>query len=148
VRDCIELGLTNIPRGGGTGYTGGAIPLSPLSAVINTEKLEFLGHVERIELSGKLRAVETILTGAGVVSKRASDVSGPPARIRGSGGTSQRCYVPPFGGFAARFRAIYSPKAGGISRQTSAPNQSETLLIGVPSGNRRVWFRSCVQISQ
>src|SRR5690606_2697502 len=40
VAGCIELGLTIIPRGGGTGYTGGAIPLTPLSAVINTEKLE------------------------------------------------------------------------------------------------------------
>ncbi len=30
VRACIELGLTIIPRGGGTGYTGGAIPLTPL----------------------------------------------------------------------------------------------------------------------
>ena len=30
VRACIELGLTVIPRGGGTGYTGGAIPLTPL----------------------------------------------------------------------------------------------------------------------
>jgi hypothetical protein len=29
VRDCIELGLSIIPRGGGTGYTGGAIPLTP-----------------------------------------------------------------------------------------------------------------------
>jgi FAD/FMN-containing dehydrogenase len=28
VRGCIELGLTIIPRGGGTGYTGGAIPLT------------------------------------------------------------------------------------------------------------------------
>ncbi|MFX8565731.1 hypothetical protein ABTL91_19275, partial [Acinetobacter baumannii] len=37
VKGCIELGLTIIPRGGGTGYTGGAIPLTPLSAVINTE---------------------------------------------------------------------------------------------------------------
>ena len=27
VKACIELGLTVIPRGGGTGYTGGAIPL-------------------------------------------------------------------------------------------------------------------------
>ena len=26
VRGCIELGLTIIPRGGGTGYTGGAVP--------------------------------------------------------------------------------------------------------------------------
>ena len=37
VRGCIELGLTIIPRGGGTGYTGGAIPLTWRSAVINTE---------------------------------------------------------------------------------------------------------------
>ena len=28
-RGCIELGLTIIPRGGGTGYTGGAMPLTP-----------------------------------------------------------------------------------------------------------------------
>ncbi|MFN7278103.1 MAG: DUF3683 domain-containing protein, partial [Betaproteobacteria bacterium] len=27
VRACIELGLTIVPRGGGTGYTGGACPL-------------------------------------------------------------------------------------------------------------------------
>ena len=44
VRGCIELGLTIIPRGGGTGYTGGAVPLTPRSAVINTEKLEALGR--------------------------------------------------------------------------------------------------------
>jgi len=37
VKTCISLGLTIIPRGGGTGYTGGAIPLTPFSAVINTE---------------------------------------------------------------------------------------------------------------
>jgi FAD/FMN-containing dehydrogenase/Fe-S oxidoreductase len=75
VRTCIELGLTIIPRGGGTGYTGGAIPLSPLSAVINTEKLETLGNVERIELPGRLRPVPTILTGAGVVTKRVGDAA-------------------------------------------------------------------------
>ena len=39
VQACIDLGLTIIPRGGGTGYTGGAIPLTRLSAVINTDKL-------------------------------------------------------------------------------------------------------------
>ncbi|HEY1777317.1 MAG TPA: DUF3683 domain-containing protein, partial [Solirubrobacteraceae bacterium] len=47
VRDCIELGLTVIPRGGGTGYTGGAVPLTRWSAVINTEKLDRLHAVER-----------------------------------------------------------------------------------------------------
>ena len=43
---CIELGLTIIPRGGGTGYTGGAMPLTWKSAVINTEKLEAMTEVE------------------------------------------------------------------------------------------------------
>ena len=40
VRALIELDLTIIPRGGGTGYTGGAVPLDAMSAVINTEKLD------------------------------------------------------------------------------------------------------------
>ena len=52
VKGCIELGLTIIPRGGGTGYTGGAIPLTPMSAVINTEKLIALGEVEMTMLPG------------------------------------------------------------------------------------------------
>src|ERR1700682_1404558 len=56
VRDCIELGLTVIPRGGGTGYIGGAVPLTPWSAVINTEKLETLGPVEMLVLPGGPRA--------------------------------------------------------------------------------------------
>ena len=38
MRECIALGLTIIPRGG-TGYTGGAVPLDASSVVINTEKL-------------------------------------------------------------------------------------------------------------
>ena len=53
VGGCIELGLTIIPRGGGTGYTGGAIPLDARSAVINTEKLERLSVVERAGLDGR-----------------------------------------------------------------------------------------------
>jgi len=70
VRVCIELGLTIIPRGGGTGYTGGAIPLTPLSAVINTEKLEELRAVEMVSLPGVEPAVPTIFSGAGVVTRR------------------------------------------------------------------------------
>ena len=46
VKACIDLELTIIPRGGGTGYTGGAIPLTPFSAVINTEKLDDISNVE------------------------------------------------------------------------------------------------------
>ncbi|MDB5842384.1 MAG: (S)-2-hydroxy-acid oxidase, partial [Herminiimonas sp.] len=75
VKACIELGLTIIPRGGGTGYTGGAIPLTPMSAVINTEKLEQLGEVEMTMLPGVDREYATIHTGAGVVTKRVSDAA-------------------------------------------------------------------------
>src|SRR3984893_15675485 len=70
VKGCIELGLTIIPRGGGTGYTGGAIPLTPLSAVINTEKLEQLGAVEEMLLLGLSSPVPTIFSEAGVVTRR------------------------------------------------------------------------------
>jgi FAD/FMN-containing dehydrogenase/Fe-S oxidoreductase len=75
VKSCITLGLTIIPRGGGTGYTGGAIPLTPFSAVINTEKLEQLGAVEMTMLPGVDREYATIYSGAGVVTKRVSDAA-------------------------------------------------------------------------
>ncbi|HEY5754653.1 MAG TPA: DUF3683 domain-containing protein [Steroidobacter sp.] len=78
VRDCIELGLTIIPRGGGTGYTGGAIPLTPLSAVINTEKLEQLDEIDVIDVPGATAPdtkVATIFSGAGVVTRRVSDAA-------------------------------------------------------------------------
>ena len=77
VKACIELGLTIIPRGGGTGYTGGAIPLTPLSAVINTEKLESLGEVEMRLLPGAERECATIYSGAGVVTKRVASSESP-----------------------------------------------------------------------
>ncbi|WP_428623122.1 DUF3683 domain-containing protein [Sedimenticola sp.] len=75
VRSCIECGLTIIPRGGGTGYTGSAVPLDPYCAVINTEKLEQLGAVEYRELPGVAGKVPTVETGAGVVTKRVSDLA-------------------------------------------------------------------------
>ena len=75
VKSCIELGLTIIPRGGGTGYTGGAIPLYALSAVINTEKLEQIDGVKNKHLPGVLKEVPTIFTGAGVVTRRCADAA-------------------------------------------------------------------------
>ncbi|MET0441927.1 MAG: DUF3683 domain-containing protein, partial [Casimicrobiaceae bacterium] len=75
VEGCIELGLTIIPRGGGTGYTGGAIPLDACSAVINTEKLERLGAVEPMVLPGHGEATPTLDAGAGVVTRRAMEAA-------------------------------------------------------------------------
>ncbi len=75
VKACIQLELTIIPRGGGTGYTGGAIPLTPLSAVINTEKLDHVSDIEYKELPGVHKSVPTIHCGAGLVTRRAMDIA-------------------------------------------------------------------------
>ncbi|MCD6079178.1 MAG: Alkylglycerone-phosphate synthase (Alkyldihydroxyacetonephosphate synthase)-like protein, partial [Ramlibacter sp.] len=75
VKGCIELGLTIIPRGGGTGYTGGAIPLTWKSAVINTEKLEAMTEMEAVAIPGHDAPVPTIWTEAGVVTQRVSDAA-------------------------------------------------------------------------
>ncbi|MES2502330.1 MAG: DUF3683 domain-containing protein [Pseudomonadota bacterium] len=75
VKASIELGLTVIPRGGGTGYTGGAIPLTPLSVVINTEKLDRHTGVQMRTLPGVTRQVATIECGAGVVTRRAMEAA-------------------------------------------------------------------------
>ncbi|MDO8448888.1 MAG: FAD/FMN-binding oxidoreductase [Rhodoferax sp.] len=75
VKGCIDLGLTIIPRGGGTGYTGGAIPLTWKSVVINTEKLEAMTEVEMVTLPGLSQPVATVWTEAGVVTQRVADAA-------------------------------------------------------------------------
>ncbi len=75
VKACIDLGLTIIPRGGGTGYTGGAVPLTWKSAVINTEKLEAMTEVELVDIPGVAHKVPTVWTEAGVVTQRVADAA-------------------------------------------------------------------------
>src|SRR4029077_17367280 len=81
VRALIDLGLTIIPRGGGTGYTGGAIPLDRLSAVINTEKLDRFQPIEERVLPGSPGSAfentpcSVIRCGAGVVTKRVMEAA-------------------------------------------------------------------------
>ena len=41
-----ELGLKVIPRGGGTGLTGGAVPVTGNSVIINTEKMTTIADIE------------------------------------------------------------------------------------------------------
>ncbi|MDH3354879.1 MAG: DUF3683 domain-containing protein [Chromatiales bacterium] len=89
VKAIIELGLTIIPRGGGTGYTGGAVPLTPDAVVINTEKLDAVGAVEQIVLPGLSHAVTTIPVGAGVVTRRVSEAAERSAHIFAVDPTSQ-----------------------------------------------------------
>ncbi|AOV18044.1 FAD-linked oxidase [Acidihalobacter aeolianus] len=89
VQDCITLGLTVIPRGGGTGYTGGVIPLTPDGAVINTEKLEGLSEVRLMDLPEGPRGVATVRAEAGVVTKRVSDLAAANSLVFAVDPTSQ-----------------------------------------------------------
>lgn len=75
VRALIELDLVIIPRGGGTGYTGGAVPLDANSAVINTEKLDKHRGVEFVELAGLNGKHPIIHCGAGVVTRRVEEAA-------------------------------------------------------------------------
>ncbi|MBM4190045.1 MAG: FAD/FMN-binding oxidoreductase, partial [Betaproteobacteria bacterium] len=70
VADCIALGCNIIPRGGGTGYTGGAIPLTRRAVVINTEKLDRYDPIEQRILPGHSTPTPVIRCGAGVVTRR------------------------------------------------------------------------------
>ncbi len=70
---CIKLKLTIIPRGGGTGYTGGAIPLHSNSVIINTEKLDKLGEIEERIIAGIEKPVATVRVEAGVITRRVAE---------------------------------------------------------------------------
>ncbi len=97
VQGCIDLGLAIIPRGGGTGYTGGAVPLTANSVVINTEKLDSLGALRQQSLMCKPDEesaaeeimVPTVATGAGVVTRRVSDLADAQGLVFAVDPTSQ-----------------------------------------------------------
>lgn len=63
VKTCVKLGLNIIARGGGTGYTGGIIPLTDNSVMINTEKLQNISAIYQIDNH------DIIKVGSGVVTK-------------------------------------------------------------------------------
>lgn len=75
VKALIKLDLTIIPRGGGTGYTGGAIPLDAMSAVINTEKLDQHKGISFVSLAGLEGTHPIIHCGAGVVTRRVEEAA-------------------------------------------------------------------------
>ncbi len=89
VQACIDLGLPLIPRGGGTGYTGGAVPLRERCAIINTEKLDAIGKVELRRLPGVDHDVPTVRVEAGVVTRRVSDLAAAHGYVFAVDPTSQ-----------------------------------------------------------
>ncbi|HKJ84155.1 MAG TPA: DUF3683 domain-containing protein [Mariprofundaceae bacterium] len=75
VRAARELGLTVIPRGGGTGLCGGSVPLHSDAVMINVEKFDAIGSIEETDVDGK--AIHTITAQAGAVTGRVMEASKP-----------------------------------------------------------------------
>lgn len=75
VRACLRCGLSLIPRGGGTGYTGSAVPLDPWCAVINTEKLDAISAIEQAPLPDLPGIYPAVWCGAGAITRRVAEVA-------------------------------------------------------------------------
>jgi len=74
LRAVAGLGLKAIPRGGGTGLTGGAVPVAPGCVMINTEKLNRIGAIRDVAFDqpdGTTLTLYTIELEAGVITEAA-----------------------------------------------------------------------------
>jgi len=71
-----ELGMTVIPRGGGTGLCGGSVPLHADTVMINVEKLDAIEPVKTRNI-GEKGEVQTITAQAGAVTGKVMEASRP-----------------------------------------------------------------------
>jgi FAD/FMN-containing dehydrogenase/Fe-S oxidoreductase len=73
IRAVEELGLKIIPRGGGTGLTGGSVPVTNNCVIINTEKLTRIHNIEYKDFPhlGKDSKIPVLKVEAGVVTSDA-----------------------------------------------------------------------------
>ena len=75
VRALSELDMSILPRGGGTGYTGGAIVLHNRCAVINTEKLDQILPIESFRLPELEGEYPLVRCGVGAVTRRVEEAA-------------------------------------------------------------------------
>jgi len=71
-----RLGLKAIPRGAGTGLTGGAVPLRSGCVVINTEKLNHIRGISQAEFQldgGRVATAQMLEVEAGVITESAME---------------------------------------------------------------------------
>ncbi|MFB3814059.1 MAG: DUF3683 domain-containing protein [Terriglobales bacterium] len=74
-----KLGLKAVPRGAGTGLTGGAVPLRPGCVIVNTEKLNRIRSISAREFrlaDGHSVTAQTLEVEAGVITEKAMEYAG------------------------------------------------------------------------
>ncbi|MBU4318804.1 MAG: DUF3683 domain-containing protein [Proteobacteria bacterium] len=72
------LGLKIIPRGGGTGLTGGAVPVAARCVILNTEKLNRIGAIGKTsfkQTNGEDVTLDTLALEAGVITEAAMEAA-------------------------------------------------------------------------
>ena len=87
-----HLGLKAIPRGAGTGLTGGAVPLRPDCVIINTEKLDRIRGIRQYQFqldSGETVSAPVIEVEAGVVTEKAMEFAGEQGLVFATDPTSE-----------------------------------------------------------
>lgn len=87
-----ELGLHVIPRGAGTGLTGGAVPLRSRCVIINMEKLNHIRGISEVEFeldSGEVRKASVIEVEAGVVTEKAMEEADHHGQVFATDPTSE-----------------------------------------------------------
>ena len=73
-----RLGLKVVPRGAGTGLTGGAVPLRSGCVVVNTEKLNHIRSVSQRDFAldnGSMARAHVMDAEAGVITEKAMEVA-------------------------------------------------------------------------
>jgi FAD/FMN-containing dehydrogenase/Fe-S oxidoreductase len=70
---CAALGLSLVPRGGGTGLTGGSVPLKSGCAILNTEKLTAIRGIRAASVGE--RSATVLELEAGVLTEHAMEVA-------------------------------------------------------------------------
>ncbi len=86
-----KLGLKAIPRGAGTGLTGGAVPLRPDCVMINTEKLNTIRGVREREFrleDGSSVTASMLEVEAGVITEKAMEYAGERGMVFATDPTS------------------------------------------------------------
>ena len=88
----VRLGLKIIPRGAGTGLTGGAVPLRPDCVIINTEKLNRIRGITQREFrldGGETVSAPVLEVQAGVVTEKAMSFAGEKGLVFATDPTSE-----------------------------------------------------------
>ncbi|NTU97125.1 MAG: DUF3683 domain-containing protein [Chlorobiaceae bacterium] len=73
-----DLGLSVIPRGAGTGLTGGAVPLRSKCVIVNMEKLNAIKGISKRDFqldNGQIMQASVIEVEAGVVTEKAMETA-------------------------------------------------------------------------